>query len=153
MRCHDAIVEWAEDFRDLVRTPNLRALAGEGGWFQGGCWTLAEAVRGWMGRKARLFSIHDLSLRKYQTKDLPASTLLHVVIRIGDCYIDADGAWTRDGLLREWSRSGRKLVLRPFDEKKDVRSMECPLHSVSALYQALMDEYGPADDLLYRAEL
>ena len=80
--------------------------------------------------------LNDLALER-ELKGLA----LHVVVRIGDCFLDSDGTWTRAGLLKEWKRPWRKLELHPFDPER-IRTIRCPVGSVNALVKVFEDAFG-----------
>lgn len=121
----------------MVHDPDILAVDPTGGeWFVGGCYIFAKALSRYLGEKTSLWALKDRALEA-DLKGLP----IHVVVRIEDCFLDADGAWSRAELLKEWARPWRRLELRPFDPKS-VRTMRCPAKNVRALQDALEATFG-----------
>ena len=68
-------------------------------WANGGCWLFASALR-------RLFGSGEL----WAVVDTKGAAL-HVVLRLGARYVDADGEHDAQGLLATWrAEGGRRLV-------------------------------------------
>ena len=59
-------------------------------WISGGCGILARALHEWIGEGSSLWAIYD------------RWRMMHVLVRVGDCYLDAIGAFTREELLKLW---------------------------------------------------
>lgn len=99
------VVDWKQFTRAARRLlwsdRMLRTLhyLNDAGWNDGGCRILAEANLLWLGPLAERYVLID---RKQ---------VQHVVVRVGDRYLDGDGASTERTLLRRWRREGLE---RPF---------------------------------------
>ena len=69
----------------------------------------------------------------------------HVVVRIGDCYLDGDGAWTEKQLLEHWEKKEGLLYpeLRPANiaELEEI-GIECPIGHLKDLIQGLERTFG-----------
>ena len=59
------------------------------GWMDGGCFSLATAFKMWLGSHAQLEGV-------VREKN---DTLDHVVVKVGEVYLDADGVATKEDLL------------------------------------------------------
>jgi hypothetical protein len=78
----------------------------ESSWTAGGCWILAKIISA--KTKGQLIGVYA------------GQILHHVVVKLGDMYIDADGVSTEHGLLKRWREEEhlRAPYLGAFDEKK-----------------------------------
>lgn len=76
------------------------------GWLDGGCLPLAQALSVWLGSGAKLWAVRDGFGRAQ-----------HVVVRLGDLYLDGDGASSAQALRRRWKRweGIAEPHLTPFD--------------------------------------
>lgn len=78
----------------------------DGSWLQGGCWSLAEALRHILG--GELVAVWD------EGREVPD----HIVCQVdANTYVDGDGASTRQELLHRWHSEEflRAPYLVPFD--------------------------------------
>ena len=69
----------------------------------------------------------------------------HVVLRIGDCFLDGDGASTEKQLLDRWEKieSLRDPELRPADiAELEELMMECPIGPMKDLKRGLEQTFG-----------
>lgn len=108
------------------------ALLPDGTWNAGGCWTLAAAFKRWAGPRAELVSVAS-----------PRNATEHVVVKVGDAYYDADGAQTRDALLRKMERIERVPApnLEPFRRSR-AGEIKCPRDTVTKLEHLLSKRLG-----------
>lgn len=76
------------------------------GFIDGGCWDVALALHSWLGTG-------ELVIVAGHHK-----TVEHVLLRVGDRYLDADGASDKKALLRRWRELElvREPRVVPFDE-------------------------------------
>jgi hypothetical protein len=103
-------------------------------WNAGGCWILAEAVKKWIGPGAELFAIGTVRVPVH-----------HVVVRVGDTYIDGDGAQSRTELLRKMETM--EFMREPKLTKLDRRlarkgGIVCPNVSVTKLTELIRRRVG-----------
>jgi hypothetical protein len=110
-----------------------------GTWVAGGCRILAEALHGWIGPRSSMWALKG---SRYHNVN-------HVVVRVGDCYLDGDGASTERALLKRWEEF--ELVpdpyLRPF-RPEEAMDLECPTRPIRALVAALEEEFGSGPALM-----
>jgi hypothetical protein len=88
---------WLRDF--LYREDNF-ALVNEatgGGWLDGGCQILADALVQWLGEGAESYY---LVAGSNGVRDFPE----HALVRYGDVYLDGDGASSEGVLLARWEQ-------------------------------------------------
>jgi len=81
------------------------------GWVDGGCWTLAQAVKDWIGADAELWVVYK--------RDGDTRYFDHVAVRLfgDDVFIDGDGLCRGSNLvekLRKLDQAGETLELAPF---------------------------------------
>lgn len=125
--------------RMLRRMLNDRTgLLREGSWVAGGCWTLAEALRGWSGQQ--------LDLRMVVAQGIPQ----HVVASFdapeyGAVHLDGDGMASSAELLMRMRRLEK--LPDPAIEVFDANLAEdcgigCYEHLVPTLIRTLRDEFG-----------
>jgi hypothetical protein len=68
------------------------------------------------------------------------------VLRIGDCFLDGDGASTEKQLLDRWEKIEglRDPELRPADvEELEELMIECPIGPLKDLKRGLEQTFGP----------
>jgi hypothetical protein len=108
-------------------------------WLAGGCWLLAEALHAWIGPRSSMWSLMGSQYHNVN----------HVVIRVGNCYLDGDGASTERELLKRWENEELvpKPYLRPF-RPEEAQNIECPVGPGKALVVALEEEFGPGPALV-----
>lgn len=137
MACLDELRVFGEDLRAIAHDPEILAIDPTGGaWSVGGCWIFAEALRRYFRGKGSLWALNDQALER-ELRGLP----LHVVVRVGGFYFDADGAWDRSSLLGEWKRPWRRLKLVPFDPRV-VGTMKCTIRPVKMLVEVFERAFG-----------
>jgi hypothetical protein len=73
----------------------------------------------------------------------------HVVLRVKDCYLDGDGASSREELLQRWERE--EFSVKPFLKRfvaEEASEIECPIGAVRDLVKALNATFGPGDKVM-----
>jgi len=145
--CRPAIREFGEELREfLLSTEGQTVLPmdSEESWTRGGCWVLAEALNGWLGEEASIWAIWNMTI----------DGIDHMVVRIGNCYLDGDGAWSRSELLQRIQKIsfGGRVSLRRFNAWEGGRfdwtkasPLECPIDVVYDLQDALMKRFGDGE--------
>lgn len=140
--CHDSLKAFGSDLQDyLYADPggwNILPLA-YSTWLQGGCWVLAQALHEWIGAGSELWAIFDVETDLMQ----------HVVLRVKGCYLDGDGASSRDELLQRWERE--EFTVKPFLKRfvaEEASEIECPVGAVRDLVAALNTMFGPGDKVV-----
>jgi hypothetical protein len=84
-------------------------------WMNGGCCVLAKALYQWFGTGELWMVIRN-------------GEIVHVVLKIGNCYFDAEGCHSKTGIIRDWKESwGHDIKLRPYNEAAAIREgLSCP---------------------------
>lgn len=111
-------------------------------WLQGGCWLLAQALHEWIGGPSELWAIYSEVGSDVLRPDVIPQ---HVVVRIGDCYLDGDGASNEGELLERWEKVEqlRYPELRPANVKElEELMIECPVGPKMDLVRALEERFG-----------
>lgn len=106
-----------------------------GMWDSGGCWTLAQALHDWLGPKTSLHWVVGWDPKKGY-----GPVPQHVVLKIGNFYIDGNGIYTANELL-EWWRDielYRSLSMRPFDSEEAGR---LSIHCKSVMREQLVADF------------
>lgn len=98
------VQQFGRKLKKIVARPEIASLA-KGEWEFGGCWTLAEAVKEFIGQKAKLYAIRSDGVN-----------IQHVVVKYGTSYIDFNGAQTKAELMKNIDQSLEDPVLIPFSE-------------------------------------
>jgi len=96
-------------------------------WQAGGCWALAQALRELI-RGSHLCAVVDMGGVQH-----------HVLVRLGEHYLDADGASTEAQLLRRW-RTLEHLQgpsVQSFVPRLSVGEIACPPDLVKTLRRRL----------------
>lgn len=113
-------------------------------WIAGGCWILAEALQAWIGPGAVKWSIHS--------QEVPGR-IQHVVVKVGHCFLDGDGASSEEMLLRRWRDKER--IERPFLKEFRIEEtgrgssrIECPARAVRSLTEHLRAVFGDGHHVL-----
>lgn len=104
-------------------------------WTSGGCHILAAALGSWLGGAFPLAAVFDRG-------GLPQ----HVLLKVGDCHVDADGASTEEELVRRWETEEFVVGARvgPFDPAQ-AGEIDCPVEPTRGLVQALERNFGSGD--------
>jgi hypothetical protein len=101
-------------------------------WGFGGCWILAAALKRLIGHPAELYYVGS------------PMGVEHVVVRIGNLYLDQDGGQTGKE-LKEKLRVERPFI-EPFGKREQKIAAEsgtyCPLDAVNELWMALAKRFG-----------
>jgi hypothetical protein len=111
-----ALKKFAVDLIWYLYSPDKGGQVDEYGmWDSGGCWTLAQALHDWLGPKTSLHWVVGWDPKKGY-----GPSPQHVVLKIGNFYVDGNGVYTANELL-EWWRDielYKKLSMRPFDSEE-----------------------------------
>lgn len=85
-------------------------------WTNGHCWTLALGLKERFGRRATLRTL------------IGANGAEHVLVQVGQLFVDGDGVSTRKQLLDRWrSEYGTKSPrLVPFNWMREVKQLNAP---------------------------
>jgi hypothetical protein len=136
--------EWSKALKTwLWEEPALGVRNSEVGWNDGGCFDLAEALVTWLTpeRADRLAIIGPHGIE-------------HVVAKVGEWYLDGDGATELKPLLRRWEKlEGVENPQLLAVTGEEIRARGIPLDSeVSQKLAALLGECFSAQELLNSAE-
>lgn len=103
-------------------------------WVSGGCWILARGLHEWIGPKSSLWAVYSGDLMQ------------HVVVKVGACYLDGDGASTKKELLDRWEKDEHlsDLTLKPF-VAEEADEIQCPIGAVRDLVRELIRSFGPRE--------
>lgn len=113
-------------------------------WTCGGCWTLAQALHEYLGDdRTELWAIGSPF----------GGSAYHVVVMVGDCFLDAKGASTREEIMKVWQKKfpNQYLIIRKLSEKeKQVLFCDEPAGpSVEEMVDRMTKEFG-ACEILWR---
>lgn len=114
-------------------------------WLEGGCWLLARALHEWIGDGSTMWTLYSSSL--WDSTTFPQ----HVVVKVGECFLDGDGASTEQQLLHRWVTEERVLNpgLKPFIlEEAEEYGIECPIGALRDLARGLSRTFGSGDAVL-----
>lgn len=109
MGCGPKLISFAEDFRELLTSGILF----KNWWTHGGCWPLAQALHEYLG---------DDRTEIWGLGSPLVGTCYHVVLKVEDCFLDGDGASTREQLMKRWKTKfpGQYLILRKLTDREKV---------------------------------
>jgi hypothetical protein len=128
------IQQFGRHLKTLASLPEVESLA-KGGWEFGGCWTLAEAVKKFIGPKAKLYAIRSDGVN-----------IQHVVVKYGTFYIDFNGAQTKAQLMKNIDQSFEDPELVPFTEwdkrNADAMCLRADRQVVHRLVEILREYFG-----------
>ena len=135
--CPPEMKAFGQKLHEFFYSPEVFVILGDAydSWVAGGCWIAAEALKRWMRPHAELWAIHDA-----------ANILQHVVVRLGDCFLDGDGVSTRRELLKRWVEQEGVVEpkLKPFSEQQaDAFGLVCPADLAEQVTKALEGAFGP----------
>lgn len=119
---------------------------GYASWVAGGCWILARSLHEWIGPSSEVRTIRSWADSEYFTGKMPQ----HVVVKVGHCYLDGDGASTEDQLLHRWATQERledpEIEPEPPDiGELETSGIECPAGPVHDMVDALYRKFGPGE--------
>jgi hypothetical protein len=106
-------------------------------WLAGGCWVLARALHEWIGKGSEIWAVYSEVGSDVLHPDIIPQ---HVVVKIGDCFLDGDGASNEAQLLKRWGEVEGLIYpeLRPVKiEELESVGIECPVGVVRDLVKAL----------------
>lgn len=119
-------------------------------WVSGGCWILARALHEWIGRSSEICAIYsEIGSDILDPNIIPQ----HLVVRIGNCFLDGDGASSEKELLYRWeTKEGLRYPKLRSARAEDLAEVmiECPIDAVRDLVRALDQTFGPWPGLLKR---
>lgn len=101
------------------------------------CYIFARALKRFLGDQASLW---EISLPPGEDEDGGEDWVVHVVVKVGNCFLDRWGAWTGEDLLEEWLPKSRQ-VLRPFDPNKP-HGIKCPAKLVDQYFRNMLRLFG-----------
>lgn len=101
-------------------------------WVAGGCQILAMSLEEWLGDVAPVFLVSE-------------NGYMHTAIRIGDCYLDADGASTEKQLLKRWKTKKNVKRIEVQDTRWDpsYQHPEEVSRIIHRLVEILNQQIGP----------
>lgn len=107
------------------------------GWTRGGCWILAEALHRWLDAPMWAVTIKGSDW---------GPQVSHVVVRVGHCFLDGDGAWTGAELVRSEEEMRRawtdlEVGMDSFDPVRAL-GLVCPVRAVQDVVAGLEREFG-----------
>lgn len=106
----------------------------------GNCLVFAKALKKYLGERA---SIWALGFADDAGGDYMES-IHHVVVKVGDCFLDGQGAWTAEELTREWY-PGPMQRLAPYDYERR-QGLRCPPKLVDHYYKRLVYFFGEPEE-------
>lgn len=112
------------------------------GWYSQQCDVVAVALKLWIGPGAEIW-VHAPKL-------VPSAEFDHVLVRVGNCFLDDQGAWTEDEVLRTWRGISYKYVkagVRPAVPGDGVIE-GCSRADVKRLADGLRRTFGPGTRVL-----
>lgn len=98
-------------------------------WASGGCQILAKALKEWLGDVTPVFLVSE-------------DGYMHTVVRIDECYLDADGASTERQLLRRWKTKGKVKHIELEDARWDQSYTEEFKEIIDRLVAILRQQIG-----------
>lgn len=113
-------------------------------WTHGGCWILAQAIHEYLGGdRTELWAIGS-----------PFSgSAYHVAVKVGDCFLDAEGASTKEQIMKVWKNKfpNQYLIIRKLsDKEKQVLFCDEPAGpSTEEMVERLTRKFG-ASEILWR---
>lgn len=139
--------QFGKELRKLLNSPEVFAILIDGDWGAGGCWTLAEALAGYLGAPAQINVVSE-------RRDAPEGgwievPISHFVVRYDDIYIDYNGAQTEKELIRNLEREGYEYPnLHPFTPElreyaEGAWDLSCDLGAKRELLKHLRRRFGP----------
>lgn len=122
-----------------------------GMWDMGHCWVLAQALHEWMGPRSYLKWIVAEDLHKDLHRILPQ----HVIVKVGEFYIDGNGLFTRQEIADWFKRQDfAHISMRTFDPVEAGRcSIHCEPWKRRQLIRDFEKEFGDGREILELAFL
>lgn len=140
MACNSGIITFGKSLSKYLS----ESLVPKTWWTHGGCYTLAQALHRYLGDdRTELWGIGS-----------PFSgTAYHVVVKVDDCFLDAEGASTKEQLLKRWTKKypNQFLICRKLtDSEQQVLFCHEPEGpSLEEMSDRLEMKFGPSE-LLWR---
>lgn len=120
-----------------------------GEWAMGGCWIVAEALHAWIGPGSSLWAI-------YGSTPFHRYGMHHVVVKVGECYLDGEHVFSEERLLRYWEEDQEveEILLKKF-HPSGAKAMDipCPARIVRDLVRGLQGKFGDGEQVLKWAGL
>lgn len=150
MTCSPLLTELGQRIRKIVNSKEAYQILDDFGaksWTSGGCQIVAISITAWLGDVVPVWLVSE---NGYE----------HTIVRIGGCYLDADGASTERQLLKRWkilkkvkqieAKDARWVSLHP--EDFDFDGGRCQLEIVYRLVELLYQKIGPGMEIMHEIE-
>jgi hypothetical protein len=98
-------------------------------WTTGGCQILAKSLKEWLGDVTPVFLVSE-------------NGYMHTVVRIDECYLDADGASTERQLLKRWKTARKVKRIELEDARWDPSYTEEFSEIIHRLVEILRKQIG-----------
>lgn len=148
MACSPLLKELGERIREVVNSKEAYQILDDFGaksWTSGGCQILAMSTMAWLGDVVPVWLISE---NGYE----------HTLVRIGECYLDAEGASTERQLLKRW-KSAKKVKHMKVEEARwsspypeGFEEDRCQSEIVYRLAELLHQKIGPGMEILKSLE-
>lgn len=139
---------FGDHLREILSTDEAYALVPEldEDWTTGGCWVLAEALKSFIGRDAKLVAVVGQIEEFPFGSDVPklVSAVAHVAVQVGDFFLDGNGASSQSQFLRRMREEFGRIKLVPFTDalQKAARgNILCPVRAVRMVEKFLRDSF------------
>jgi ribosomal protein S18 acetylase RimI-like enzyme len=113
-----AVKRWCHSDQSFDVLAGMSGGAQEGGWGDGGCWVLADAIVQGFGGELYAVRAHDIKGSERQGGD----AIDHVLVAMGGGYIDQDGFISEKEFLQHWENAERRKVTAIVPLQGDVLS-------------------------------
>jgi hypothetical protein len=131
--------KFAAEFLRYLYDPEGGAKVEEYGmWDSGGCWTLAQALHDWIGPSSSMHWVVGRDpLKEESLEPLPQ----HVVLKIGDFYLDGNGLYAKDELMGWW-RDLEKFTDLSMKHFSAVEALRYSIHCKGEMREQLAADFG-----------
>lgn len=150
MACSPLLTELGQRIRKIANSKEAYQILDDFGaksWTSGGCQILAMSITGWLGDVVPVWLVSE-------------NGYVHTLVRIGECYLDADGASTERQLLKRWkglkkvkhieAKDARWVSLHPEDFDSD--ESRCQSEIVYRLVEIFHKKVGPGIEVMREIE-
>lgn len=112
-RLNPEIRKFNETLKAFLYQENVLDLLPDCGWLDGGCRSLMRALRFWLGEEN---TTPFLIVKRREDQHAE-----HAIVKVGEYFLDADGASTRHALYKRWRKVERlpRVFIRTFDPDKE----------------------------------